>query len=104
MDEEYGEFTQSITKAFQSRPPDPAHRTATTVRSAGQETPGHRGPVRRNKAQLGGSYVIEAKDLDDAIDVAARIPSARFGKARFRVTQRFQSCDRPLLFGQGFSP
>ncbi len=37
------------------------------------------GPFAETKEQLGGYYLIEAKDLNDAIQVAARIPSARTG-------------------------
>ena len=42
------------------------------------------GPFAETKEQLGGFYMIEAKDLDDAIAVAARIPSARFGSIEVR--------------------
>jgi hypothetical protein len=42
------------------------------------------GPFAETKEQLGGYYLIEAKDLDDAIAVAARIPSARWGSIEVR--------------------
>jgi len=42
------------------------------------------GPFAETKEQLGGFYMIEAKDLDDAIAVAARVPSARFGSIEVR--------------------
>jgi hypothetical protein len=42
------------------------------------------GPFAETKEQLGGYYMIEAKDLDDAVKVASRIPSARFGSIEVR--------------------
>jgi len=38
----------------------------------------------KTKEQLGGYYLIDAKDLDDAIAIAARIPSARWGSIEVR--------------------
>ena len=52
---------------------------------AGQETSRHRRPVRRNQGATGRLfYLIEAKDLDEAIAVAARIPSVRWGAIEVR--------------------
>ena len=42
------------------------------------------GPFAETKEQLGGYYLIEAKDLDEATDIAARIPSAAFGLIEVR--------------------
>jgi hypothetical protein len=42
------------------------------------------GPFAETKEQLGGYYLIEAKDLDDALAVAARIPSVRWGSIEVR--------------------
>jgi hypothetical protein len=42
------------------------------------------GPYAETKEQLGGYYLIEAKDLNDAIQVASRIPSARVGSIEVR--------------------
>ena len=42
------------------------------------------GPFVETKEQLGGYYLIDAKDLNDAIQVASRIPSARFGAIEVR--------------------
>jgi hypothetical protein len=42
------------------------------------------GPYAETKEQLGGYYLIEAKDLNDAIKVAARIPSAKSGSIEVR--------------------
>ena len=42
------------------------------------------GPFTETKEQLGGYYLVEARDLNEAIQVAAKIPSARFGSIEVR--------------------
>jgi hypothetical protein len=58
--------------------------TATTVRLRDGETLSTDGPFAETKEQLGGFYVVEAKDLDEAIEIAARIPDARGGSVEVR--------------------
>ena len=58
-------------------------RTARTVRT-GKRTTTVDGPFAETKEQLGGYYLIQARDLNDAIQVAARIPSARMGTIEVR--------------------
>ena len=58
--------------------------TATTVRVKNGETVTTDGPFAETKEQLGGLYLIEARDLDEAIGIAARIPSARMGTIEVR--------------------
>ena len=53
--------------------------TATTVRVSAGETLTTDGPFAETKEALGGFYMLEAPDLDAAIEVAARIPAARLG-------------------------
>jgi hypothetical protein len=55
--------------------------TATTVRVNGSETLTTDGPFAETKDALGGYYLLEAADLDGALEVAARIPAARMGGA-----------------------
>ena len=55
--------------------------TATCVRVAGGRTLMTDGPFADTKEVLGGFALIEAANLDEAIEVAARIPAARFGGA-----------------------
>lgn len=57
---------------------EPTH-TATTVRVRNGKVQATDGPFAETKEQLGGYYLIEAKDLNDAIQVAARIPGAKVG-------------------------
>jgi hypothetical protein len=58
--------------------------TATTVRVRNGETLSTDGPFAETKEQLGGYYVVECKDLDEAIEVAARIPDVRGGSIEVR--------------------
>ena len=58
--------------------------TATTVRVRDGETVTTDGPFAETKEQLGGFYVVEAKDLDEAIEIAARIPDVRGGSIEVR--------------------
>ena len=55
--------------------------TATTVRVQGAETLLTDGPFMDAKEHLGGFLLVEADDLDDALDLAARVPAARMGGA-----------------------
>ena len=47
------------------------------------------GPFAETKEQLGGYYLINAKDLNDAIQVASKIPSAKFGSIEVRPIMEF---------------
>ncbi len=58
--------------------------TATTVRVRNGETLITDGPFAETKEQLGGYYLIEASSLDEAIDIASRIPSAKDGCVEVR--------------------
>ena len=58
-----------------------APETATTVRVQDGQTLTTDGPFPETKEALGGYYLLEADDLDAAIEMAARIPAARMGGA-----------------------
>lgn len=58
--------------------------TATTVRVRGGETVVTDGPFAETKEALGGYYLVDAESLDEAIEWAARIPSAREGSIEIR--------------------
>jgi len=58
--------------------------TATTVRVRDGERNVTDGPFAETKEQLGGFYVLDVKDLDDAIEWAAKIPTAQFGSVEIR--------------------
>jgi hypothetical protein len=61
----------------------PVH-TATTVRVRNGKVSTTDGPFAETKEQLAGFYLIDARDLDDALQVAARIPPARVGSVEVR--------------------
>ena len=63
--------------------------TATTVRVRNGKVSTTDGPFAETKEQLGGFYLIEARDLNDAIQVAARIPSAKIGSVEVRPVVDF---------------
>jgi hypothetical protein len=63
--------------------------TATTVRVSDGSTLTTDGPFAETKEQLGGFYILDCKDLDEAIELAAQIPDARSGACAIEV--------RPLM-------
>ncbi len=83
---EYAAFTQSIIQSGNFKAADRLRptTTATTVRVRDGRILTTDGPFAETREQLGGYYLIEAKDLDTAIGIAARIPSARDGSIEVR--------------------
>ena len=83
---EYRTFTQSIIQGGQFKAGDALKpsSTATTVRVRGGKTLTTDGPFAETREQLGGYYLIEAKDLDEAIAIAARVPTAKYGSIEVR--------------------
>ena len=63
--------------------------TATTVRIRNGKLSTTDGPFAETKEQLGGFYLIEARDLNEAIQVAAKIPSVRIGSIEIRPVVDF---------------
>ena len=88
---EYFAFTNSIKKSGQYIAGDPLQptQTASTVRVRQGKISTTDGPFAETKEQLGGYYLIEAKDLNEAIQVASRIPSARTGSIEVRPVMVF---------------
>jgi hypothetical protein len=86
MMEEYGAFTQSIIQSGNFKAGDRLQpsTTATTVRVREGKTLTTDGPFAETREQLGGYYLIDAKDIDAALAIAARIPGARFGSIEVR--------------------
>jgi hypothetical protein len=62
-------------------------QAATTVRVRNGQMSTTDGPFAETKEQLGGYYLIEARDLDEAIGFASKIPSARLGSIEVRPIQ-----------------
>jgi hypothetical protein len=84
--DEYREFTESLRSegrliaCNRLLPPD----AAVTLRVRGGKISTTDGPFAETQEHLGGYYVIEARDLNEAIQVAARIPGARIGCVEVR--------------------
>jgi hypothetical protein len=84
--EGYNAFSQEIRdrglyEAGEALHPTPA---ATTVRIRDGQTVTTDGPFAETKEALGGFYLINARDLDEAIEVAAKIPGAKHGSIEVR--------------------
>jgi hypothetical protein len=83
---EYGVYTQSIVQSGNFKAGDGLQptTTATTVRVRDGKTLTTDGPFAETREQLAGYYLVEAKDLDTALGIAARIPGARSGSVEVR--------------------
>jgi hypothetical protein len=86
MMNEYRSFTQSIIQKGNFKGGDALQPTsnATTVRVRNGKTMTTDGPFAETREQLGGYYLVEAKDLDEATAIASRVPSAKFGSIEVR--------------------
>jgi hypothetical protein len=83
---EYRTYTDEIKKSGHyvgGNALQPTH-TATTVRVRSGKTSTTDGPFAETREQLGGYYLVEAKDLDEATRLAAGIPGARLGSIEVR--------------------
>ena len=84
--DEYARFTADIRRSGHlvdcNRLQPPA--SATTVRVRNDRVSTTDGPFAETKEQLGGYYMIDARDLNEAIQIAARIPGARTGCVEVR--------------------
>jgi hypothetical protein len=71
---------------------EPLHpvETAATVRVRNGKISVHDGPFAETKEHLAGFYLIEARDLNEAIQVAAKIPPAREGSIEVRPVRELQ--------------
>jgi len=84
--QEYRDFTEGVIKSGHFKAGDALDSvaTATSVRIRDGKTTTTDGPFAETKEQLGGYYLVEAKDLDEATAIAARIPTARSGTIEVR--------------------
>ena len=84
--DEYREFTDAIRKSGHylgcNRLLPPV--AATTIRVRQGKVSATDGPYVETKEQLGGYYLIEARDLNEAIQVASKIPGAKIGCVEIR--------------------
>ena len=82
----YGSFTEDIgaSGAMQGAERLKPTATATTVRIRNGKTAVTDGPFAETKEHLGGYYLIDVKDLDEAIAWAAKVPTATYGSIEIR--------------------
>lgn len=87
----YGAFTRDVQQRglFQAGEALQPIGTATTVRVRNGERMVTDGPFAETKEQLGGFYLLNCKDLDEAIDLAAKIPGAMYGSIEIRPIWEF---------------
>ena len=83
---QYVAFTEDIKRTGHHLAGEPLQpsRTATTVRVRNGKISTTDGPFAETKEQLGGYYLVEAKDLNEAIQLASRIPAAHSGAVEVR--------------------
>jgi hypothetical protein len=91
LKEEYGAYTGSIKASGHHLAGEGLQPTATarTVRVRDGKVSTTDGPFAETAEQLGGFYLIEARDLNDAIQIGSRIPSARMGSIEVRPILEF---------------
>ena len=86
---EYMAFTQAILDSGEMVAGDPLQgtETATSVRVRDSKRTTTDGPFAETKEVLGGYYIVDVKDLDRAIELAAQIPDVRRGTIEVRPVQ-----------------
>lgn len=88
---EYFAFTNLIRERNMFAGGEALHptSTATTVRVREGKTLATDGPFAETKEQLGGYYMVDCKDLDEAIEIASKIPGSRVGSIEIRPVMEF---------------
>jgi hypothetical protein len=84
--QEYMKYTEAIRASGHLKLGDRLESvsTATTVRVRDGKPLSTDGPFAETREQLGGYYIIEAKDLDEAVSVASKMPGTRLGSVEVR--------------------
>jgi len=86
---EYREFGKEFASAIKGGNALQPTGTATTVRVRSGKPLTTDGPFAETKEQLGGFYLVEARDQKEAEGIAAKIPGARFGSIEVRPVMKF---------------
>lgn len=92
-DQACAEYAQQVTDSRRLLAAEPLHatHTATTVRVRNGEVTLFDGPFAETKEMLAGFYLVEAKDLNEAIQIAAGIPPAQHGSIEVRPVRELQA-------------
>jgi hypothetical protein len=99
---EYFQFTEDIRKSGHYLAGEALHpvQSATTLRNRSGKLSTTDGPFAETREQLGGFYLIEARDLNEAIQIASRIPSVRTGSIEVRPVVDFSKQPEPPRAGR----
>jgi hypothetical protein len=99
----YNAFGEEVGRRGVMRGGEALHptSTATTVRVRDGETVVQDGPYAETKEALGGYYLLDCRDLDEAIELAARIPGARHGAIEVRPIFEFAAENVPDTVAAG---
>jgi len=89
---ESAQLTQDLNASGQYLSASPLHpvSTATSLRVRDGKRVVTDGPFAETREQLGGFYLIDASDLDEALNIAERIPPARFGTIEIRPVMEIE--------------
>ena len=87
--EEYQAFGKQHARAIKGGNALKSTATAATVRIRDGKVLTTDGPFAETKEQLGGYYLVEARDQEEAVAIAAKIPAARFGSVEVRPIMTF---------------
>ena len=92
-DPECADYVQQLVAGQRLLAGEPLHptHTATTVRVRGGEVTLFDGPFAETREMLAGFYLIDAKDLNEALQLAAGIPPARYGSVEVRPVRELQA-------------
>lgn len=91
-DQVCADYAQQLADSRHLLAADPLHgaHTATTVRVRNGEVTLFDGPFAETKEMLAGFYLVDAKDLNEAIQLAAGIPPAQYGSIEVRPVRELQ--------------
>lgn len=91
-DLECADYVEKLAAGHRLLAAEPLHsaHTATTVRMRGGEVTLFDGPFAETREMLAGFYLIDAKDLNEAIQLAAGIPPARYGSVEVRPVRQLK--------------
>lgn len=90
---DYGKFTQDVIAAgvYHSGDALMPTETASSVKMRGGKMQVTDGPFAETKEQLGGYYILDCKDLDEALKWAAQIPTSQYGTIEVRPVMVFDT-------------
>ena len=95
-DAECADYVEQLVEGRRLLAAEPLHppHTGTTVRVRGGEVTLFDGPFAETREMLAGFYLIDARDLNEAIQLAARVPPARHGSIEVRPVRELQTQER----------